>query len=1180
MIPEKAIKKFTKSSHREIVAGHLLAYGFFPSTTEGIDKAKKFVEGLDRWIAPSNLPNYYDEIESDLMTGKETAGIINIRGELENFYFNNTQTSVEELPIEEIPVVVEIVEVEKQPDPEPEPVEIKVEVPVQRTAKLPKRIRLPRQRSRFVRKKQKSLAQRMSESFDKNLLDPLIEVVRNPPSGTAPKSKSKTTKLVSKKKLPGITGKSMGSGFSSSSSGDLVSRAFTKIGSSFKVAAAARRAFKESGGDPKSLRRGYFFSKAAKAEFGGDFIRRTKGTFNRAPDATQDPGLSKEDRFAAVLKGDLAARPQMVKQGELFNVDNYTDKTPLQSILDIARKTADKINGLESGFVRIEKSNKETSESFSKIKQNLTEVKNVYIKTADNFREFVENKEQVIKIKEKIRELKRKQSDKTDQQQAETQLELGQDVAAVSDVKETDQGLDKDEENIQAENKGGILSDLLDGGGAFLDDLTGRRTRIGSRRRLLRRKWSGFKRGFGRRFGGFGRRLGGLGRGIGGLGRGIGGLGRGIGGLGRGIGGLGRGIGGRFLGPILGDMIFPEGAGVTEPQMGPDGKFRTPDGRLVPEPGAPKPLAPGAPKPTGIVGKGKNVVGKVGSKIGSKFGGGLAKSIGKKIPGVGLIIGGLAAADRFKSGDNLGGIGEIASGVASLVPGVGTAISLGIDALLMGKDVAQAATEPEKKLASGGIVAGEAGNEAVIPLSAAPAKKALEGLQGGASGSILGAVGPLLSAAAGIVRNPLYGAVLGPTVNPILQPLLSQFKVPVYSGQFGSFKIGKLKAASTQSKGKSESMQKAGDNPMTSAFGWLGNLFKGIGGTISGAVGGIGDFFGGLFGRRRRRRNRPGPGPGPGSGGSAGASAGVWKPLLDLVASKESAGGGYEALNPSTTLPGATKMTISEVARAATQSKSTKGGSGAVGKYQQLPGLLVGRAKKAGLNPDRDLFSPANQDLIAAKVNIGMERGGNDWLAGKYSTKNFMQGLSQEFAVLPNESGAFAYGGQSSSIKPEDVKNSLKQVKTKYSGEREKARIDQVNPQAAGKAGPTAPGAVGDQASAAMPEKPLSTSSAPLTGVAGKSQDTASATPQPSIKDDAQLMASAPAPSPSASIAPFVMSDPDIDGENSSAVALALQVPRGGGNAQTQSGGGGFVVIEGSSGMTPRALQNARLGQA
>ncbi len=153
---------------------------------------------------------------------------------------------------------------------------------------------------------------------------------------------------------------------------------------------------------------------------------------------------------------------------------------------------------------------------------------------------------------------------------------------------------------------------------------------------------------------------------------------------------------------------------------------------------------------------------------------------------------------------------------------------------------------------------------------------------------------------------------------------------------------------------------------------------------------------------------------------SSNGNVGPWGPLLKLIASKES-GGNYEAMAPGRTLPGATKMTIAEVANRAT---------GAVGKYQQLPQYLVGRAKAAGLNPNKDLYSPANQDLIAAKVNIGMNRGGNQWLQGKITDEQFMQRLSMEFAVLPNAQGKFYHKKQGSSITPAQVKGALNQVKS------------------------------------------------------------------------------------------------------------------------------------------------------
>ena len=85
-IPNSAIKKFTKPAHREIAVGILIAYGLFPRTNEGIAAAERLIAGRETWLAPSNLPNYYDNIESDLMTGRETAGITNIRMILKEFY--------------------------------------------------------------------------------------------------------------------------------------------------------------------------------------------------------------------------------------------------------------------------------------------------------------------------------------------------------------------------------------------------------------------------------------------------------------------------------------------------------------------------------------------------------------------------------------------------------------------------------------------------------------------------------------------------------------------------------------------------------------------------------------------------------------------------------------------------------------------------------------------------------------------------------------------------------------------------------------------------------------------------------------------------------------------------------------------------------------------------------------
>ncbi len=65
----------------------------------------------------------------------------------------------------------------------------------------------------------------------------------------------------------------------------------------------------------------------------------------------------------------------------------------------------------------------------------------------------------------------------------------------------------------------------------------------------------------------------------------------------------------------------------------------------------------------------------------------LGKTALKKVPVVGLVAGLFFAADRAMHGDITGAVGEVASGAASCVPGVGTAVSVGIDVALATKDL-------------------------------------------------------------------------------------------------------------------------------------------------------------------------------------------------------------------------------------------------------------------------------------------------------------------------------------------------------------------------------------------------------------------------------------------------------------------------------------------------------------
>lgn len=73
------------------------------------------------------------------------------------------------------------------------------------------------------------------------------------------------------------------------------------------------------------------------------------------------------------------------------------------------------------------------------------------------------------------------------------------------------------------------------------------------------------------------------------------------------------------------------------------------------------------------------------------------KSAVKKIPVLGALAGGLFAIPRLLKGDWAGAGLEVASGAASLVPGAGTAASIGIDAALAAKDMKDAMKEEQAK---------------------------------------------------------------------------------------------------------------------------------------------------------------------------------------------------------------------------------------------------------------------------------------------------------------------------------------------------------------------------------------------------------------------------------------------------------------------------------------------------
>lgn len=120
-----------------------------------------------------------------------------------------------------------------------------------------------------------------------------------------------------------------------------------------------------------------------------------------------------------------------------------------------------------------------------------------------------------------------------------------------------------------------------------------------------------------------------------------------------------------------------------------------------------KTITRGVSRPLGKVGGilAKKTLGKAVAKQAAK---GIGKSLIKKVPILGAVAGVAFGIERAMKGDFVGALGEVASGVAGSFPGVGTAISTGIDAALVAKDVNEAMNQQEvPEFEDGGIIKGE-----------------------------------------------------------------------------------------------------------------------------------------------------------------------------------------------------------------------------------------------------------------------------------------------------------------------------------------------------------------------------------------------------------------------------------------------------------------------------------------
>jgi len=281
-----------------------------------------------------------------------------------------------------------------------------------------------------------------------------------------------------------------------------------KIKSAAAMAAEERKSAKEDAerkrkeGVPeeeiKKYDKGYFFGKALSHEFGGDLLRRTRGTFSKDPTAEQDPSLSKQQRFSAVARGSDVVSPEPFKQLELplnqagnnaVKVEDKSLKSWLSVVFDGIQKSydtiSDKIGNLSQEEKKDTTEDVKTSKTISKLATGLTTIKSFFNK--NNKIQQEENK-----LESEQLELNLDAQNQQEMNIREADIERGDDLSGNVAYKDP-YAKDDEEDGGGGGGEDGSRS-LLDRLMDFDMDRRGRFRRKGFKRRYARRKIGGFTR--------------------------------------------------------------------------------------------------------------------------------------------------------------------------------------------------------------------------------------------------------------------------------------------------------------------------------------------------------------------------------------------------------------------------------------------------------------------------------------------------------------------------------------------------------------------------------------------------------------------------------------------------------------------------------------------------------------
>lgn len=166
---------------------------------------------------------------------------------------------------------------------------------------------------------------------------------------------------------------------------------------------------------------------------------------------------------------------------------------------------------------------------------------------------------------------------------------------------------------------------------------------------------------------------------------------------------------------------------------------------------------------------------------------------------------------------------------------------------------------------------------------------------------------------------------------------------------------------------------------------------------------------------------------GPGGGQIPGDAPPEVKAMLEAISSGE---GGWDSVNPGTTVSGLSNMTIADARKSAMEKGYSMKGSGAMGKWQQMPEFILERARDAGLDPNKDKFSPENQTKIARMLMSSVYPGGETQLV-KDARQNPILASSKLRGTWPSLPG----GSQANTTEQEFIRNYARSLQSYKSPE-------------------------------------------------------------------------------------------------------------------------------------------------